>query len=178
MPYPSFEYHVLLLIAVGLAGYAARKTPRAWLWIAALAISFVVSVAYLYQAKPGWPGVWWPPHAGIATLCDAAIVVLIFRFGVDRWERVGLRTIMMVSVTINLVQTSAYTLGFPPMMPADTYAILLEVINYLALAMIGGVGILDRKNARDRISHRPHRFMASVGEFAHAQSAAPPLAKW
>ncbi len=171
-------YHLALLVAAGVAWFAARKTPRAGLWVVTLASSFVISVSYLYMYKPGWPFVWWPPHAGIATLCDAGVVALIFRFGMERWEAVGLRTIMMASVTVNLVQTSAYTLGFPPMMEAKTYAILLEAINYLALALIGGVGILDRKNARDRISHRPRRFMASVGQFAHSQGISPPLAKW
>ncbi len=172
-------YHFTLAAAAIAAAAFAWKTPRAAFWVLCLTVSFIVSVAYLYLPKPYVPNMWWPPHAGIATLCDAAVVAAVFRWGREKWETVGLRTIIMASVTVNLIQTSAYTLGFPPMLPADAHAIILEFINYLALLLIGGVGLVDRINGRAAFSRRTRADLATLGNFIHAKGwKSPPLAKW
>lgn len=161
-------YHFALIgwaIAVGLL---AGKTPRAWLWIAAMAASFVVSVVYL-----NFPGPRWLPQPGIATMCDAVIVISIREIGRDRWEIYGLGALFMISVSLSLVQTFAIIAGFPPQLPSEVYALALEIINYLALILIGGVGLLDRIEASDVRLHfpRPARSaMDTIGHFAHRQT--------
>jgi hypothetical protein len=174
-------YHGLLATVAVLASAAGLKTPRATFWVFCLTASFVASVAYYYAPKPMWPGMWWPLHSGIAALCDAMIVVLIFFFGKEKWETLGLRGIMLVSVSVNMMQTSAYTLGYPPPVPHALYSSILEVINFLALILLGGIGLLDRYNAtpRHRFSVFAGPYLGRIGNFAHQKTwKIPPLTKW
>lgn len=161
-------YHFALIGSAIIAGLMAGKTPRAWLWIAAMAASFAVSVTYLYL-----PGPWWLPQPGIAMMCDAVVFLAVREMGRDRWEIYGLGTLLMISVTLSLMQTAARIAGFPPQLPSEVYAIALEIINYLALILIGGVGLLDRIEASDVRLHfpRPARSaMDTIGNFAHRQT--------
>lgn len=174
-------YHIALAVAAVIAAALSIGTPRATFWIFSLTASFIASVAYFYAPKPWWPGMWWPLHSGVAALCDAAIVTLIYFFGREKWETFGLRGLMLISVSVNMVQTSAYTLGYPPPITHATYATILEVINFLALVLIGGIGLLDRYNASSRHSFldfaRP--YLGWAGQLAHQKGwQNPPLSKW
>lgn len=174
---PWFWYYIPLAIAAVLTAWVAWRTPRGVFWVACLAASFIVSVAYLHAPKP-W-GVWLPPQPGIAMLCDAAVVVAIYAYGREKWETVGLRWLLMLSVTLNFVQTAAHIVGFPPIIEQDTYGILLEGINYLALAVIMVTGILDRANGRTWVPRFARGPVGLLGRLAHQKGwDHPPLSRW
>jgi hypothetical protein len=144
-------YHLAILLAAIVTGFASYRQPRALVWIGALAASFTVSVTYLYMPKPYWPGMWWPPASGVAMLCDAAVCVALYVFSRERWEAI-LYGIVLTSVAVNFFYTAGSVAGFPPIPPHEVYAIVLEALNYLALLLIGGTGIMTQIEARNGLS--------------------------
>jgi hypothetical protein len=161
-------YHVMLIGAAIIAGLVANKTPRAWLWVCSLLGSGVVSYAYLRLADAPV----WAPAPGIAMMSDAAVFLLIREFAKERWELYGLGTIMMVSVTMNLIQTSAIIAGFPARLPDDIYAYGLEAFNYAALLLILGRGVVDRVERHDGLFVSRHlgRTVDRLGAVAKAKT--------
>ena len=154
-------YHFVMAGAAIAVAVIARKTPRAWLWVALLAASFIVSVGYLrgYEALEAnnllafyTDRMWlltplfrdWLPPSIVAAACDAVVCILIYRMGVERWERVWLYGISLAMMGTNLLYASGLIMGFSPIPDRGTLGIILEVMNLAALVLIGGTGILDR----------------------------------
>ena len=133
-------YHLSLMIAALAAGIVSYKQPRALLWICALAASFVLSVGYLYLPKPDS----WIMPSAVAATCDALVCATIYIFGKQRWETVWLYRIVLASVAVNVLYTTGATLGYPPIPPQEVYAIILEVINYVALLLIASTGFMGQ----------------------------------
>jgi len=100
----------------------------------------------------------------IAGGADLAIVLLIQEYGKRRWETRILAPLMRISLAINILYAMGNRLGFPPVPTPEFYAISLELINYLALLLIGGSGILNRiEEGHGYLSHLP--FMGRVLAF-------------
>lgn len=120
---------------------------RSLLWIAWLAADFALSLGYMYLPKPQGPGIWWPPDSGVNMMLDATVAVMIWVYGKRQWETssrsISLFNLMRFSVAVNLIYTTGEILGQPPIPPHEIYAIILEVINYLALLLICGTAILN-----------------------------------
>lgn len=154
-------YHFVMAGVAILAALAARKTPRAVIWVVSLAASFIVSVGYLrgYQALEANNLLafytddpsqivplmrdWLPPSI-VAAACDAVVCVLIYFFGRERWETHWLYGISLAMMGTNMLYASGLIIGFPPIPDRGTLGIILEIMNLAALALIGGTGILDR----------------------------------
>jgi hypothetical protein len=152
-------YHYVMAGAALLAALAARKTPRAVIWVVSLAASFIVSVGYLrgYQAieVSNLSAAYtdgklvpllrdWLPPSIVAAACDAVVCVLIWFFGRERWETVWLYGISLAMMGTNLLYASGLIIGFPPIPDRGTLGSILEAMNLAALLLIGGTGILDR----------------------------------
>jgi len=172
------EYHAALLIAAIISGGASYNVPRAWLWIGCLAASFIVSVAYLYNAPQGYTGgslwAWWPPSSVIAGLCDVAVCLALRAWGVRLWESL-LFTLMLFSVAVNIAYSASILLNWPPIPPQEAYAIILEAINYIALIIIGGTGILKSIGSIDAHSDFFRRIVHSIRVASDTfQKKAPP----
>lgn len=132
------EFQVALLIGLLITGAISSKLPRAWLWLACGAASFVLSTAY---ARYGLP------HAPAFTLAaDSAVCLAVYFFGVERWEISGIYRIFQASVLISIFRLSNII--------ADqwTYVVALEILNWAALLLIGATSILDRARADERHS--------------------------
>lgn len=159
-------YYAPLIGAVALVAWASFRTPRALLWLAALIGSFVVSVGYLrgYESieAANMLGVYtadatdfvplgrdWLPPSIIAAACDAVVCALIYVYGRERWETVYLYVICLGMMAVNLVYASGVIFGFPPIPDRDTLGIILEALNYSALLLIGGTGVLNRVSDGD-----------------------------
>lgn len=136
-------YHHWLAGAAIIAALISWRLPRSLLWIASLTASFVVSVTYLNMPKPAEPGLWWPPASGVAAVCDMAVCMVIYAFAKRLWEARLLYSLVLISVAVNLLYTTGILLGWPPVPPHEAYAIILEVINYAALALIFVTGLLS-----------------------------------
>lgn len=165
-------YHLSLLLTAIVVGVVSYKVPRALFYIGLLAGSFIVSVAYLYWAPKGYIGTgldtWMPPASLVAGVCDMLVCLGIWVVAKRRWEMV-LYALMLVSVSTNGLYASGELLGYPPIPSRDIYALILEVINYLALALIGGVGILNRIEAAD--ADKRHVPRSVLGGMARTRDA-------
>lgn len=119
-------------LAVGAALVALfciwRGQWRGALWIAAGTASFTLSTWYGRQTLPY-------PEA-VTALCDAAICFAIYFSARERWERF-LFLIFQGSVLVSL----SYFAGL--IGPHWAYIVGLEIINWLALSLIGGTALLS-----------------------------------
>lgn len=108
---------------------------RAWLWLLVGASSYILSTAYARAELP--------LHPFVAALCDIATCILIYRFAREKWE-LPLFTAFQISVLVNfamLVFLVALRVTGVPRGNIDTpYAVLLESVNWVALAIIIGAG--------------------------------------
>lgn len=178
------SYHVVLLAMAIASLLASWHVPRCRLWVGALSMSYVVSIAY-YRLSPFYEG--WHPHGSmIAFFTDAIVYLIIRETHQERWEIWSLGSVMIASTTINLFQLSGFVWGFPPMLGQETYSILLEILNAMYLLFIGGAGLMDyveRKSVRRGLPR--HRRGGLVQACVYAYSKArkesrvrQPLRKW
>lgn len=164
-------YHVALAILACLALVMTSRTPRAWVWIGALAASYAVSVLYVHFPKPAQ--LWSPMPPAVTFLCDASLAMFIHRLHRERWEWWCLFVPVIAMSMASFAQTLSILTGFPPAIQPVYYASLLEAINAICLLLIGGVG------AADLISHgrlhpsRHHGYgLASVAHAARCKTTA------
>lgn len=128
-------FESLLLGTLAVAAIINFGHWRAWLWLAAGAAS--------YLASAGWADAGLPLHPFVTALCDAMVCGAIYfvgrNFGARRWE-LPLFTVFQFSVLVSFVQLFRG--------PADyTYALLLELVNWCALAIIIGAGTMRLADA-------------------------------
>ncbi len=148
------------VLAIGLCFALAFSVgnKRAWGWLLASATSYVVSTAYWRSGLPYGPF--------IAGMCDAVVCLGVYFFAALRWEMIVYR-LFQVSVGVNFLYLGI-TLGvIPSRVDHATYAIALEIINWLALLLIGGSGALQVAGAAD-VPAAVHRPWYSAHRLVHA----------
>jgi len=122
------EFEIILAIGALITAYIARGLPRAWLWIAAGALSFAASSAYW---KLGLPH-----HGAFTLVCDSLVCLSIYFIGREQWET-RLYNVFQFSVLISILRMAGF-LDY-----GVVYAGMLELCNLAALLLIGGTAILD-----------------------------------
>lgn len=155
-------------LALGLCFALAFSmgNKRAWGWLLASALSYVVSTAYWRSGQPYAPF--------IAGMCDALICLAVYFFAKLRWE-LWVWRLFQVSVGVNFYYLAAQY-GIFPYLSHNAYSTMLEIINWLALMFIGGTGALqvagatDAPHAADRPWYSVHRI---VGALYRARKTVP-----
>lgn len=122
-------YHIALAVGAIVAGALAWNVPRAVLWISMGALSFL--------ASSWWHDAGFPYGAAFGAATNIGICFLIYAHAELRWE---LRVwncfhLMIVLDLLNLLGLIRSHYDF---------AVALEIANWLALLIIGAVGIADR----------------------------------
>jgi len=121
------QYEVTLLISATVAAFLSRGLPRAWLWIASGALSFAVSAA------------WWrlglPHHPAATLVCDAMVCFAVYSLAREEFE-IWIFNLFRLSVLISLLKL------FGVIQENWIYAAALECVNFAALLLLGGTGIL------------------------------------
>lgn len=121
------QYEAALLIMALATAFVARGLPRAWLWITVGAISFVVSAT------------WWrlnlPYHPAATLICDAFVCLTVYSLAREEFE-IWLFNLFRLSVLISLLKL------FGVVQENWVYAAALECVNFAALLLLGGTGIL------------------------------------
>jgi hypothetical protein len=112
---------------------------RAWGWLLAAAASYAVSTVYWRTGLPY--------GAFIAGMCDALLCLAVYFVGRLKWEMWVWR-VFQLSVLVNFVYLGG-TLQVWPVFSHDTYSIVLEAINWIALLWIGGHGAVQAVGASD-----------------------------
>jgi hypothetical protein len=109
------------------------QLEHAWLWISAGAASFVASTAW---ARHGMPA----PHLFTAA-CDAAVCLMIYQLAKKKWELYLFR-IFQASVLVSLSVLASHFWGVAG--TKYVYVTMLELLNWLALALILCTGIMQK----------------------------------
>lgn len=155
-------FHIAMVAAFILVAGVSRKSRHAWIWAVVLLADYLLCEAYLAIPKPTSIGVlWdgsvfvgpWAPQALFVAVVDILVCGAILVFAREAWERI-LFAVMMVALATDLVQATAALRGFPALLSSDSYGIILELVNYLALAVIGGRGLLEYKHDDGRYDRR------------------------
>ena len=128
-------FQIALLIGAVVVAALNWNQPRALIWIAAAAVNFALTDLYFYHAPV------WLPHAFVTGVADATLVIFIATYGKYRWERM-VRYAFQLSILVSV----AFLLGWIP--DQTSYAIGLEVCNWLALLVMGGAGIIRLADER------------------------------
>lgn len=138
------QYEVALLIMALVTAFVARGLPRAWLWISVGALSFVVSAT------------WWrlhlPYHPAATLVCDALVCLTIYSLAREEFE-IWLFNLFRLSVLISLLKL------FGAIHENWVYAASLESVNFAAMLLLGGTGILARS------ANGGHTFGSWIGSF-------------
>ncbi len=165
-------YHLTIIAIAAVAFLASRGTPRASLWIVAVVAAYLGPVLYLNIPRPEWLP-WAPPVSGVSFLFDGFVYFLITHKHEEAWEKHGLGTIFMISATIDMLQCFGVLTGHPPPLSTTMYGSILEIMNVLALLLIGGIGIGDMiRDGGFDISRSYRRYLGSVMHVAHAKTHA------
>jgi hypothetical protein len=135
-----------IYIGVALAmAILALKNPRGLIWIAGLAASYFISGAY-WRSGGGEPEL-------VAGLCDASLVVAVIVFHKRLWEMWFALIIVMCGI-VNFVYLATNLFADIPM-AFNAYCYTLEVLNALALFLIGGVSAFMWRGYTDVIAFGP-----------------------
>lgn len=170
------NYHMALFIAAVITGLVSCKTPRAILWILMLAASFTASVSFAFFVRSNDLGF---PHTGVTMLCDIVVFLSIREFGKERWETRLLAPLVSFSAAVSLIYTTLTIFPIYGTPPQLLYAITLEVINYIALLIIGGVGLLNLIKADNEffIPRSALRYFLSCRRFLQVEDRTRVLTK-
>lgn len=138
-------WNLSLLVGALVAAAFSLHNPRALLWIFAAAVDYTVSVVYWRTGLP---------YAEfVAGMCDATVALSLYFLAHERWELVVYR-LFQISLAVNIFFLAG-NLGILPMVSQDTYATILEILNWLALLLIGGIGVAQWVGAPIAAAHRP-----------------------
>lgn len=156
------EFEIILLVLALVTAYIARELPRAWVWIFAAFLSFAASAIYWRLGLPH--------HPAFTAFCDSSICLAVYFVGKERWE-MRLYKVFQFSVLVSLIKLG----GFIP--EGALYPAALEILNVVALLVIGGTAILaGASDERHTFGHRRrpvHRAMHPL----RAARATPPFHK-
>lgn len=128
-----------LLLGLVVVWALAGRLPRARLWLASGAASYVLSTS------------WWnlglPHHSAFTLFCDASVCLLIYFRGLENWE-LKVYKIFQFSVLVSLVRMINFEGS------ADLYPVLLEGCNWAVLLLISFTALLSEATRGNRAFHR------------------------
>jgi hypothetical protein len=112
--------------------WVSRRVPRARIWVGLVSLGYFAPLAYYELGGP----LQFMPNI----LMDTCTCLVIDRLARERWE-LWLFNIYRLSVFVSVVAWGTHIcMGATPQL---AYAISLEAINWAALLLIGGTGILE-----------------------------------
>lgn len=138
-------WNYLILSGVASAALVAIGNWRYLGWICAILVAYALSVIY-------WD--FGGPYAEfVAGVLDLAIVITVAVRAKYVWE-LWLGLMFLSSAFVNMVYLANNVTG-AGLVNHEVYGALLEVINILALAMIGGVSSFDKAGMVNGLAFRP-----------------------
>jgi len=164
------EFQIALLIGAVAASLLSMQLPRAQLWVLTMTAAFV------------FPTIWQradlPFHPAFTLGCDAGVCLAIYFFGREKWE-VGLYRIFQASVLTSLLFLAGpiEVFGTVFLMGNYVYVAMLEFWNWLALLVIGGVGLSEILKGRVHENSSGHWWgadlLGSVSAWRTSRQAQP-----
>ena len=136
-----WNYVILLgAAAAALVPIGGRNSSRRYLaWLGAIIAAYAVSVLYWDFGGP------WPEAFGF--LCDAALVASFVIVGRHVWEA-WVAGLFLTSAFVNMAYLAHNIVG-AGLVPHDVHGAILELINALAIGVIGATAAFDRAGHRN-----------------------------
>lgn len=129
----------IYLAVFGAVAIISWGNARALLWLCSLALAYFLSSAY-WRAGGAHPEL-------VAGLCDAALCAAIYVIGMKIWElRLALTSLAMLGVNTAYL---AHNLLGGSLVSHEVYAVTLEMLNALAMAIIGCTMAFERLGRTD-----------------------------
>lgn len=122
-------YQALLVVGACTAGLLAWNVPRALMWIGMGALSFL--------ASHWWHDAGLPYGAAFGAATNLAICYMLYAFAERRWE-MRVWNCFHLMIVLDLMYMGGLIKSH------YAFAVSLEIANWLALAVIGATGILER----------------------------------
>lgn len=129
-------YSISMGVACVIAMALSYSTPRAWVWIGFVFASYVAGTLFWQYADQRMLPIF-------NFIMDAAICLLIWYYAQEIWEG-GVFNAMWASTLVSII-----CMAVGPLMPDYIYANLLDICSYAALAVIGGVGLIESVGRHD-----------------------------
>lgn len=147
-------YHWTLLTMAVAAGVVSYQVPRAVLWLALGAASFIASAI--------WHRYGFPYATLFGATTNIAILAMLSRFAKDQWE-LGFTLCFVLMLMVDLLFVTGAIVS------QYQFAVALEVINLLAIMIVMGTGLSDWIWKSGLHLHIPHRGLRDrVGAALHA----------
>lgn len=138
-------YHYALAILATVSLWSSWRVSKAALYIALLAMSYVLSVLY-WHFKPDNP--YFPHGSIIGFMLDAIVFVIVRQIHDDKWEFWGVVIPVSIMAFIGFYQVVGSSIIGAPVLRSLDYSVMLEALNAAALLIIGGVGLVERDSNR------------------------------
>lgn len=139
-------YQVIMLALIAAALIVSWHFPRAFIWLLLIGASYLIS------------STWWrsdlPLPELVAGLCDAAICIGVLLMVRQQWE-LWVWAIFLASLGVNIVYlVNNLTEG---LLSHGIYSAILEVLNVIAIFLIGLTSAFEAAGKTDGIAFRPWR---------------------
>lgn len=144
-----YETTLLLVATAVLVLSILAGNHRGAAWVVAIVADLMLSTAY-WRADL--------PYGDVVTaLCDFTVCVMVYCLGRYRWE-LHLFLLYQFSMLVSVIDLGAM-IWAPAWIDHDTYSSVLEVVNYIAFFMIGGVSSFAFSDRLDVAVFRPWRWL-------------------
>jgi len=138
-------YNLIILSGAAAAALIAWGNWRYVAWIGAMIASYVISVLYWDFSLPR--------AEFIAGTCDFLVCLAIFFFAAYRWE-LWLWRVMQVSLLVNIIYLASNLFGWS-VLDHIVYSSALEIINVIAILIIGGTAAFEKAGMTDGLAFHP-----------------------
>jgi hypothetical protein len=149
-----------ILTALAVASFSLMiHHVRGAIWVMVIVANMSVSNLYRLGDRPF-------PDAFMAAL-DLGVIVAIYCAAKHRWE-LWLWLVMQFSALVSILHLATYLIA-PGWIDSEIYLLLLELCNYAAVILIGGVGGYAHAGRRDGAAFRAWPRVLSFGPNVRAR---------
>jgi len=147
-------YHWLIMAVFAAGALVSLRSRRALFWVLVLVLDWIICEIYLILPKPQTIGIiWdgeifvgpWVAQSIFVSFVDAVVAAMLLRRARRLWEGFVF-AVMLITVILDGTQAWAVLFGYPPMLSAHQYGLYLDVLNSIAMLIIGGGAIFEGSN--------------------------------
>lgn len=155
----------IMLLGYAVGALVAMGNLRAMAWLGLGAAVFTASSVYWRTGLPH-------PEL-VAGAFDTIVCLTIYFAGRERWE-MWIWRLFQVMLMLNIIRLAG-TVGIYPNADHGTYAVLLEVTNWLVILLISGTAGLQRIGYGYGGAADPWHRVSGLVRALHAQRSRPPF---
>lgn len=153
-------YHTALLIGALIAAGLAWHVPRAVTWVALGALSFI--------ASGWWHDAGFSHGAAFGAFTNLLMCLALYAWAEQRWE-LRVWNVFHLMILIDILFLAGFIKNH------YTFAVSIEVANWLAIFVIGAAGITDRARRGNSSRALGHGWAGAFDRALHEERKYPPF---